>query len=213
MVWLLSLISTANAWTFKGGVECLQALHSEIKPVESMVAFDRSKMGVLPCSHDGQNGFVAITSKGPFFVAMGELEKSGDGTSGEKKVTVAFPNKEFSPIKFFYKQTKSGAGQISFAMPNEFDRPATAVAVPDQTAEPALNLATGMAFQAALPKVKTKSRTLAKALEVCAKSNADFKVPNDRGIESTFQVEIKAAQEKLKPGIFEKDRWFPGKGG
>ncbi len=214
LVFVPALAAEDAQWTYKGAINCLKALHAEIKPADSMIAFDKYKVGVMRAARGGEDGFMAFTEKSAFFVPFGELSQSGDGSTGESKVTIVAPAKEFAPIKFFFKSgSPKSTGQISFTLPNEFDRPVTTTPVPDEHAKGPLNLAIDTAFKAASPQVKTNPVRFGKALDVCGKTDLDFKLTAETGIESTLKIEMQRAKDKMRPGIFSKDRWLPKKDG
>lgn len=206
MFWTVSFSALAQGVSSKytGSLNCLKNLHERIQPTESRVAFTPAGVAIVK-GGSAESGYYALTPKGAFFVAESEMAVSTDSTSGDHKITIVVPGQ--SPIKFFTK-TNTDTGGIYISAANEFDRQVYTSAVEEDQVRLPLQLAIETAFRAGLPQVQKKSKTFGNALQTCAQSGVDFKMLNDKGIDSTFQSEIAKAQEKMKPGMFTKEYWL-----
>lgn len=204
-------MAETGAWTYENALTCLKSFSLVAGIKEQQVAFSRTNIGIAAGGYDNANGFFALAPVNAFFIPSAEGVKSGDGTTGESKMTIQFPAGESTPLKFFWRSDADGA--VSFATANEFDRIVTVKEVPKEATETVLKSALGSLVQSCQEKWKGDPKGLSKAIEACEKTGLDFDIRADKGVDSTLRKEMARMKEKMKPSIFTKEYWLPKKEG
>lgn len=209
---LFSLSAVAEeANVYKAAHKCLHVLSQEHTPADKAVFFNESGLAVAHNHFNGREGFTVYNSDSVFFVSVEELSKSATGADSDAKMTVRLGDLNAPLIKFYFKSgTENRGDQISFGKPNEFDRIVAGQVLPLESALGSTQNAIDRAFQGSEILVKSNPQKLKRILAACGQSELDFKFMTPRG-ETTFQAEIKRLQDKLRPGVFTKEYWFPPK--
>ncbi len=200
-------------WNYEYAYTCLKALSTGISAPGTPAIFNRTGTGVFAGARNGVDGFFITTPKTAYFFPREEMTRSGDATSTQLKITVNAPESQPPQVKVYFNPTAATAAErISFGTSNEFDRVIDATdATADDTNRPAMMHAMGNALLKARPALTTNRLGLKPVVEICAKTQLDFPMDMGNGTESRFRVEIRGLQDRLAPGFFTKEYWFPKK--
>ena len=202
----------AQAWDYENAFKCLKGLSTEIHAPETPVVFTPSGAGIYAGQNGTASGFFVFTPKLVYFFARDEMTRSGDTSSTQMKLTVNVPTLNPPHLKMFFNTAAATPKkQISFGTANEFDRIVDATDASGSVSQPTLATALGKALRTARPLVSTDRQALTRVVEMCAAANLDFPVDMGNGTESQFSAEIRDLQNKLKPGFFTMEYWFPQK--
>jgi len=202
----------AAPWSYGHAYSCLKALSTGIAAPGAPVVFNRTGTGVFPGPRNGTDGFYILTEKSAYFFPKEEMTRSGDSSSNQTKIAVIVESAQPNLFKIFYNPAGATPQErTSFGGANEFDRQIEPVEAMDESIRVPLNTAMGHTLVKARPLVETNRQGLGPVLDLCEKTYLDFTVDMGNGSESSFRTELKKMQDKLRPGFFSMEYWFPKK--
>ncbi len=202
----------AQGWNYEYAYRCLKALASDIHPPGTPVIFNRTGTGVFSGPHSGLSGFFVVTPKVAYFFSQDEMTRSGDASSTQMKVTVNAPAAVPPHVKVYYNPAAVAPQEsITIGVANEFDRIIDATPATEDSSRPAMITAMGGALRQARALVTTNKLGLKPVVELCTKTRLDFPMDMGNGTESRFAIELRHLHDKMKPGFFSMEYWFPEK--